>query len=173
MNFEIGFWVTFCIIFTILAFFIWICVLKFKAERIMNISSVGLGYLIQQYLTKSFQKVSLLLIQSNKTTDKISIDTISQQQTKFIEFYKPIFTKEILKFSRGNKIITSILDNVNKTHDLDLFAFPDIIISKNEYYNTMLFLASNKTMQNPLSMSNQAAKEYLDSLVQSEIIKSK
>jgi hypothetical protein len=167
MNFEIGFWVIFGIIFTILAFFIWLCVRKTKDDRIMQVSSIGLGYLIHQYLVKSFQKVCLMLIKSNQNSDKISIDTISIQQTKFVNLYKPIFTKELLKFIRGQEVLTSILVNISNTkfQDLDLFLFPDILISKNEYYNTMLFLASEKTMHSPLRKSNEDAKKYLDELI--------
>jgi hypothetical protein len=83
-----------------------------------------------------------------------------------VEFYKPILTHELLKFVRGQDIINSLLVNISnpKFQDLDLFLFPDIIINKNEYYNTMLFLASEKTLHSPLFLSNENAKKYLDNL---------
>jgi len=166
MNFEIGFWVVISFIFTIMAFFIWLCVTKARDHRVKQISFIGLGYLIHQYLVKSFQKVCLMLIKTNQNSEKISANVISTQQTKFVEFYKPILTHELLKFVRGQDIINSLLLNISnpKFQDLDLFLFPDIIINKNEYYNTMLFLASEKTLHSALFLSNENAKKYLDNL---------
>jgi len=168
-NYQTGFWIVFGFILAILSIFIWLCVRKNQDDRIMQISSIGLGYLVNHYLNKSFQKVCVLLLRSDEhviLSPKIKSENIMEQQDKFIQKYRESLTKALLKFVRGQEIVEKVSLTVSKTRfeELDLFVFPDTLIDKNEYYRNILLLASEKTLAKPINKSNQESKEYIDVL---------
>lgn len=169
MNFEIGFWVVFSIVFGILSCVIWLCVEKTRSDRYMQISSVGLGLLVQQYLIKCFQKVCVLLLRFQKPVIKIQLNAedISEFQRRFVEEYRPLFTTAILRFARGKDIAEQMLKTVNEGdfNKLDLFVMPDALVDKNSYYSRMLLLSSEKMLESPVEKNNEESKRYLDKLV--------
>lgn len=174
MNFQIGFWIIFGIIITIMTFFIWLCIQKNQDDHIMQISKIGLSYLLNQYLIKSFQKVCiLLLLHSNKKPiiKNLNQEEISSQQIKFLELYKDSLTKSILKFARGKEVVSSIFQTINQKEfkDMDIFILPDVIISKNDYYKSILELSSKKTLEKALIMTNDDSKKYIDDLIKKSI----
>jgi len=168
MNFEIGFWVVFSIVFGILSCVIWLCVEKMRSDHYMKISSVGLGFLVQQYLTKCFQKVCVLLLRFQKPGIKIRLtaEDISEFQGRLVEEYRPLFTKAILQFVRGKEVAEQMLQSVNEPdfNKLDLFVMPDALVENNSYYSQLLLLSSEKTLESPVEKPNEDAKKYLDKL---------
>jgi len=168
MGYQIAFWVVFAVILTILSVFIWLCVQKKRDDRILELSSIGLQFLLKNYLLKCFQKVCVLLIKSNNQiiSIKLKSEDVSDQQDKFLKMYIDILTRKLLSFARGIDVIRKINDNVglNQFSDLDLFLFPDQIILDNDYYKNLLYYASEKTLINPIEKTNQESKSYMHEL---------
>jgi hypothetical protein len=135
----------------------------------MQISSVGLGFLVQQYLTKCFQKVCVLLLRFEKPGIKIllSAEDITEFQKQFVDQYRSVFTTAILQFARGKEVAEHMLKNVNERdfNKLDLFVMPDTLIENNQYYSQLLLFSSEKTLETPVEKSNEESKKYLDKLV--------
>jgi hypothetical protein len=169
MNFEIGFWVVFSLVFGVLSCLIWLGIEKTRSDRYMQISSVGLGFLVQQYLTKCFQKVCVLLLRFQKPGIKIrlSADDITEFQKRFVDQYRSLFTSAILQFARGKEVAEQMLKSVNERdfNNLDLFVMPDTLVEKNQYYSQLLLFSSEKMLETPVEKSNEESKKYLDKLV--------
>jgi hypothetical protein len=177
MGYQIAFWVVFSLILSILSIFIWLCIQKNKDDRIMEISSIGLQYLIKNYLIKCFQKVCVLLIKSKNQiiSQKLKSEDITDQQDKFIKMFVNPLSIKIINFTRGQEIVKNINNNVSQYQfeKLDLFIFPDQLIIDNDYYKYLLLYTSEKTLIHPLEKTNQDAKIYLAQLMEntSESIK--
>lgn len=144
IGYFIGFWTTFSFIIVILSIFIWLCIRKSTDNRILEISSIGLEYMINQYLTKCFQKLSYLLIAFNMENSKVSFNQLLKSQSKFINMYNSILRKKLLYFVRGQEIVKNINDNIKKNNykEIDLFIFPDTILLNINYYKNLLNFAS-------------------------------
>jgi len=167
--YVIGFWTIFSFIWIILSIFIWLCVRKSKDDRIMQISSIGLEYLISQYLLKCFQKVSYLLVKNRRENLlKMTTDSLSHQQNIFVQNYKQVLTTRLLKFVRGQDIVKTMYESIkmNNISAIHIFIFPDTILEKIDYYKNMLLLASF----DKISISDQEAKNFLKDLVSIELL---
>ena len=168
MTYLIGFYVVLGIIFTLLSFFIWICVENGRNEKIVEISNIGLKYMIKNYLLKSFQKVCVLLLKNRDGTQKTKItkETTRTNQSRFCEHYEKRLTEDLMGRARGLEIVQTIYENIlkNNFEEMILFLFPDVVLSNNDYYKNLLLWASENTLNSPICMENQEAKNFLGEL---------
>jgi hypothetical protein len=129
-------------------------------------SQIGLQYLVSNYLSKSFQKVCLIILtrEKDRILGKIVPEEVFQNQKLFIEKFASEITTFLLKFARGQDIIQTLNDNLCQARyeDMNLFLLPDVFLVKNEYYKIILEMASEKLIEKKIIKSNQGAKEYLD-----------
>lgn len=168
-GYFIGFWTVFSITLIILSIFIWLCLRKSTDNRILQISFIGLEYLMTQYLYKCFQQICFLLIK-NGPNDILKINkiTVNEQQDKFVNQYNQLLTIKLLKFARGQEIVKGMYDCLKKNDytQIDLFIFPDTILINLDYYKNILYLSS---FSRKIQKSDQDAKNYIKDLIKYDI----
>jgi len=152
-----------CIVFLFSCFIIFSHQVHLRKHNQVNL--IGTDYLIQQYIKKSFQKVSLhLLKQSKSKKNEISTKEIQQYEQALIQQTKTSIVRHLTRFVRAQEILQSIRDHLNQNTDfrqLDLFLLPDKIIQENQYYHHLVYTASCVFSDAPLEMDNEASKLFL------------
>lgn len=168
IGYFIGFWTTFSFIIVILSIFIWLCIRKSTDNRILEISTIGLDYMINQYLIKCFQKLSYLLIALNNQNSKISFNQLLKLQNKFVKMYNLKLSKKLLYFVRGQDIVKNINDNIKKNNykEIDLLIFPDTILLNMDYYKNLLNLSS---LNLNINKSDDESKIFIQNILKKSI----
>jgi len=131
-----------------------------------KISIIGIEYLIHQYLIKSFQKVSLLLLKSKHTKTNVSQEEVTQKENLFIQETKSSILEKLLYFVRSEDILNSININLSKTDysQINLFLLPDVIIKDNQYYHHLLLHTSSIFSEKIIDLDNEQSKLFLAQL---------
>ncbi|NDE13776.1 hypothetical protein EBZ80_02485 [bacterium] len=163
-TYQLGFWIQVSLVAILLVFIVWLAVERGLRDRRTRVADVGLEFLVSQYLRKSFQQVNYLLLRSTGGVPKLSITDVNIQQTRFIEDVQQTLSRRLVRFVRGREIVsdlqTAMLRLEFKT--TDIFILPDAVLSGLGFYKKMLFLASEKTLDEPLEMEDEEAKTFIN-----------
>jgi hypothetical protein len=138
----------------------------FNHKNNLKLSSIGIDYLVINYIKKSYQKVSLILLKNNSNTKNINQNDIKLNENKLIQKVKKSLIYKLVKFNRCHQILSLINNNLNNKdyNKINLFLFPDILIKDNNYYHYLLFYSSQICFENTLNFNNEEAKLYLANL---------
>jgi hypothetical protein len=127
-----------------------------------------MDYLIHQYLKKSFQKVSLHLLQHNLSDKKyITSNDIQKWEEKFITQVKKSILQRLIHFVRCSEILENINKNISLSTEysqINLFLLPDILITKNQYYHNLLLYSSSICSKQIINLNNEDSKMFISKI---------
>jgi hypothetical protein len=164
MEYQLGFWIQLSLVAVLLVFIVWLATERSTRERRTRVADVGLEFLVSQYLRKSFQQVNYLLLRSSGGVSKLSITDVNIQQTRFIEDVQQTLSRRLVRFVRGREVVSDLRQAMLRRdfETSDIFLLPDAVLSGLGFYKKMLFLASEKTLDEPLEMDDEGAKAFIN-----------
>lgn len=150
----------------LILFFIPYIIFLAKQSNNKKINSIGIDYLIHQYLKKSFQKVSLSLLKQKISKTNVLSNEILEYENAFFNQVKSSIIQKLIYFNRCHEILSKINENLTTSNyeSFNLFLLPDVIIKDNLYYHHLLFFTSSIFSNDIIDLNNEDSKLYLSQL---------
>jgi hypothetical protein len=171
----IPFWTVFSVGIAIIGLLIWLSVVKSRDNQRIEVGTVGVRWMMEQYLDRILQKTVFHMIRYERLTAKKGMDIrLSIAREKFIEDHTPSLTVYLVQFPRGKQVLQDLYRQLSEASSefekINLFLLPDVIVnySGNCLYSDLL-VHSAKVVANDSALfeaySNDDSKHYLAALI--------
>lgn len=167
-NYIIPFWTVLSLILVVMSILIWMAVDKSQSNTSISTGTIGVEYLLHQYLARCVDKTCSMLLEYNGYQAKKGMD-IRRTMTRdtWVQETASLLAKPVIHFPRGVFIMNEIANDMKNPLSPNIFLLPDVLIvsTRIEFYRDLLtqasFIVTGENASPFDSYTNDKCKHYL------------